>query len=161
MKNPKVFMIALLVVPWLTLPLLGRKAFKRFLPTAIFMCTFTKALDFYGEKKNWWKFYNGIGPFDSMNFMNFGAYLVTSLWVLKLTFGKLPLFIISNTLLHVTFIFGGLKFVDGFKIFSLEQLTKFQYLVLSFFRCLILYAFQYITELNPLKKSFFYKKWIR
>ncbi|MCM3725172.1 hypothetical protein M3226_05590 [Neobacillus cucumis] len=158
MKKQKLFLIALLVVPWLAVPLLGRKAFKRFLPTAIFMCTFTKALDFYGEKKKWWKFYSGIGPFDSMNFMNFGPYLVTSLWVLKLTFGKLPLFIISNTLLHIIFIFGGLRFVEGFRIFSLERLTKFQYLVLSFFRALVLYAFQNITELTPFKKFLSYKK---
>ena len=155
MKNQKLFLIALLVVPWLTIPLLGRKAFKRFLPTAIFMCTFTKALDFYGEKKNWWKFFSGIRPFNSMNFMNFGPYLVTSLWVLKLTFGRLPLFIISNTLLHIIFIFGGLKLVEGFRIFSLERLTKLQYLVLSFFRALVLYAFQYLTEPTPPKKKWY------
>ncbi|MFB5197603.1 hypothetical protein ACE198_22290 [Neobacillus sp. KR4-4] len=145
MKNQKLFLLALLVLPWLTVPLLGRKAFKRFLPTAIFMCTFTKALDLYGEKKNWWKFYNGIGPFNSMNFMNFGPYLVTSLWILKMTFGKFPLYIISNTVLHMFFIFGGLKFVENFKIFSLENLSKIKYLSINFLRALILYGFQYIT----------------
>jgi hypothetical protein len=53
MKNQKLFLIALLVVPWLTVPFLSKKAFRIFLPTAIFMATFTKALDFYGAKKNW------------------------------------------------------------------------------------------------------------
>ncbi|NHM30690.1 hypothetical protein [Neobacillus terrae] len=161
MKNQKLFLIALLVVPWLSVPLLGRKAFKRFLPTAIFMCTFTKAIDFYGEKKKWWKFYSGFGPFNSMNFMNFGPYFATSLWVLKMTYGKFPLFLITNVSLHILFIFGGLKFVKGFKVFSLENLTKFQYLFFSFIRCLILYAFQYITEPTRTKKSFFNKKWTR
>ncbi|WP_413306006.1 hypothetical protein AA0X95_04880 [Bacillus sp. 1P10SD] len=158
MKNQKLLLLSLLVLPWLTVPLLGSKAFKRFLPTAIFMCTFTKALDFYGEKKNWWKFYNGIGPFESMNFMNFGPYLVTSLWILKVTFGKFPLYIISNTLLHMSFIFGGLKVVEDNKIFSLENLTKVKYLAINFLRALVLYAFQYITEPNHIRKSFFNKK---
>jgi hypothetical protein len=157
MKNQKLLLVALLVLPWLTLPLLGRKAFKRFLPTAIFMCTFTKALDFYGEKKNWWKFYSGIGPFDSMNFMNFGPYLVTCLWVLKMTFGKFPLYIISNTVLHMLFILGGLKYVKGYKIFALENLTKLKYLAINFLRALILYVFQYLTEATHTKKSDFNK----
>jgi hypothetical protein len=161
MRNQKLFLFSLLVLPWLTLPFLGRKAFKRFLPTAIFMCTFTKALDFYGEKKNWWKFYSGIGPFNSMNFMNFGPYLVASLWMLKLTFRKFPLFIISNTLLHLSFILYGLKYVKDFNIFSLENLTKVKYMVIDFIRALILYSFQYLIEHTNKKKSVFNKKWIR
>ncbi|MEH7116882.1 hypothetical protein V7128_05570 [Neobacillus vireti] len=161
MKNQKLLLLSLLVLPWLTVPLLGRKSFKRFLPTAIFMCTFTKALDFYGEKKNWWKFYGGIGPLNSMNFMNFGPYLVTSLWVLKMTFGKFPLYMITNTLLHMSFIFGGLKYVKDFKIFSLENLTKFQYMSINLIRALSLYTFQYLTEPKHIKKPFFNKKWIQ
>lgn len=158
MKNQKLLLIALLVVPWLTVPFLGKKAFRRFLPTAIFMATFTKALDFYGEKKSWWKFYSGIGPLNSMNFMNFGPYLVTSLWVLKMTFGKFPLYLIINTILHMSFIFGGLKYVKDFRIFTLENLSKFKYLLINFVRALILYAFQYITEPTPTRKRFIKKK---
>ncbi|MEH7086005.1 hypothetical protein V7139_25160 [Neobacillus drentensis] len=158
MKNQKLFLIALLVVPWLTVPFLSKKAFRRFLPTALFMATFTKALDFYGEKKNWWKFYSGVGPFNSMNFMNFGPYLVTSLWVLKMTFGKFPLYLITNTILHTSFIFGGLKYVKDFRIFTLENLSKFKYLLIDFVRALILYTFQYITEPIPTKKTIFKKK---
>jgi hypothetical protein len=157
MKNQKLFLIALMVVPWLTVPFLGKKAFRRFLPTAIFMATFTKALDFYGEKNKWWKFYSGIGPLNSMNFMNFGPYLVTSLWVLKITFGKFPLYIITNTILHMSFIFGGLKYVKDFRIFTLENLSKFRYLLIDFVRALILYAFQYITEPTPTRKRFIKK----
>ncbi|WP_423798455.1 hypothetical protein [Neobacillus sp. SAB-20_R2A] len=154
MKNQKLFLLLLLVLPWLTVPLMGRKAFKRFLPTAIFMCTFTKALDLYGEKKNWWEFYKGIGPFNSMNFMNFGPYLVTSLWILKMTYGKFLMFIISNTVLHTVFIFGAIKLVKEFKIFSLVNLTKIKYLGVNFLRALILYAFQYITETSFSRKWF-------
>lgn len=161
MKNQKLFLIVLLVVPWLTVPFLGKKAFRRFLPTAIFMATFTKALDFYGEKKNWWKFYSGVGPFNSMNFMNFGPYLVTSLWVLKITFGKFPLYLFTNTILHTSFIFGGLKYVKDFRIFTLENLSKFKYLLIDLVRALILYTFQYITEPTPIKKTIFNKKWFR
>jgi hypothetical protein len=157
MKSPKLFLLALLVLPWLTVPLLGKNAFKKYLPAAIFICTFTKALDFFGERKNWWKFYNGIPPLNSMNFMNFGPYFVTSLWVLKMTYGKFPLYIISNTILHVLFIFKGLKFVKNNNIFSLVNLTKFQYLAIDFFRALLLYGFQYIIDVSLMKKTFLNK----
>ncbi|MCM3567260.1 hypothetical protein [Neobacillus mesonae] len=149
MKNSKLLYIALLILPWLTVPLLGRNALKKYLPAAIFMSTFTKALDLYGEKKKWWRFFKGMPPLDSMNFFNFGPYLVSSLWALKLFFGRFPLFLLSNTILHICFIFfGGLKFVKHFKVFYLDKLTKFQYLGIDFLRALLLYGFQYVVELD-------------
>ncbi|MDP4085540.1 MAG: hypothetical protein Q8934_13130 [Bacillota bacterium] len=149
MKNSKKFYLGLLIFPWLTIPLLGRNAIKKYAPAAIFICTFTKAIDIFGENKKWWKFYKGIPPLDSMNFFNLGPYLVSSLWILKMTYRKFPLYLITNFILHIFFIyFGGLKFVKSYKIFSLQKLTKFQYLVLDFFRALLLYGFQYLNELS-------------
>ncbi len=105
MKNSKLIYIAVLILPWLTVPLLGRKTFKKYLPAALFIRTFTKGLDIFGEKKKWWRFYKGIFHLDSMNFFNFGPYLVTSLWVLKFTYGKFPTYLISNLILHICFIY--------------------------------------------------------
>jgi hypothetical protein len=81
------------------------------------MCTFSKAIQLFGEKKKWWRFYKGIPPLNSANFFNFGPYLVTSLWMLKLTFGKFPLYLISNLILQICFIYlGGLKFFKRIKL---------------------------------------------
>lgn len=154
MKNLKFFYIALLILPWLTVPLLGRNSFKKYLPAAIFMSTFTKAIDLFGEKKKWWRFYKGIPPLNSMNFFNFGPYLVTSLWMLKMTYGKFLIFLILNTTLHICFTFlGGIKLVKRYKIFSLEKLTKFQYIAIDLLRALILYSFQYINDFSHNKKA--------
>ena len=155
MKNLRLLYKALLILPWLTVPFLGRNSFKKYLPAAIFISTFTKAIDLFGEKKKWWRFYKGVPPLDSMNFFNFGPYLVTSLWMLKMTYGKFPLYLISNLILHICFIFfGGVKLVDRYKIFTLEKLTKFQYLVIDFLRALLLYNFQYINNLSHNTKKF-------
>jgi hypothetical protein len=153
MKNSKLFYVALLILPWLTVPLLGRSSFKKFLPAAIFMGTFTKAIDLFGEKKKWWRFYKGIPPLDSMDFFNFGPYIVTSLWMLKLTYGKFSIYSISNMILHICFIyFGGVKLVNRYKIFTLEKLTKSQYLAIDFLRAFILYSFQYMIDFSYSKK---------
>jgi len=155
MKYRKTFLLLLLILPWLTIPLLGKDAFKKYAPAAVFMCTFTKAIDLFGENNKWWKFYKGIHPFDSMNFFNFGPYFITSLWMLKMAYGKIPLYFISNTLLHICFTyFGGIKFVSRYKIFSLDRLTKMQYLCVDFIRALCLYAFQFINDLAYKKNTF-------
>jgi hypothetical protein len=147
MKNQKLFLLALLIVPWLTVPFLGRKSFKKYLPAAIFICTVTTALDLFGEKKKWWRFYKEIPPLKSMNLFNWGPYFVSSLWMLKMTYGKFLLYIISNTILHICFIYlGGLTLLNRYKIGSLVKLTKFQYLVIDFLRALMLYGFQFINK---------------
>ncbi|WEG12576.1 hypothetical protein PU629_21210 [Pullulanibacillus sp. KACC 23026] len=158
MKNSKFFLLAILALPWLSIPLLGKKNFINYLPAAIFMCTFTKALDNYGETKKWWKFYKGIPPFNSMNFFNFGPYLISSLWMLRLGYRKLILYFISNIILHICFIYlGGLKFVHHFKLFSLKRLTKRHYLGIDILRALVLYGFQSIIGLSGKRASQFYK----
>lgn len=149
----KSLFITILIAPWLTLPLLGRNAFKKYLPAAIFISTFVKAIDMYGERKKWWLFYKGIPPLNSMNSLIFGPYFVTSLWMLKLTYGKFPLYLIVNIVLHISFIFlGGVKLVSHFKIFTLERLTKFQYFAINFLRALLLYGFQNVNDLIDIKK---------
>lgn len=149
MKKRKLFLLGVLIIPWLTIPLLGRKSFKKYYSSALSICLFTKVIDIFGEKKKWWRFYKGIPPLDSMNFFNFGPYFITSLWMLKMTYGKFRSYLISNLILHISFIYlGGLKLVKRYKIFSLEKLTKFQYLTIDFLRALLLYSFQYINDLR-------------
>jgi hypothetical protein len=136
----------MLILSWLTLPFLGRNSLKNFLPSALLICAFTKFLDKFGERKKWWRFYKGITPLDSMDFFNFGPYLTASLWMLKLFYGKFWVFLLSNTLLQIFFIFFGLKFVKRYKILSLKELTKIQYLVIDIIRSLLLYTFQWCKD---------------
>jgi hypothetical protein len=154
MKNLKLFYIALLILPWLTVPFLGRNSFKKYLPAAIYMGTVTTALDLFGEKKKWWRFYKEIPPLKSMNIFNWGPYFVSSLWMLKMAYGKFVLYIITNTILHICFIYlGGVKLANYSKIFTLEKLTKFQYLAIDFLRALILYGFQFINNFSQNTKK--------
>ncbi len=147
MKKINLLQITLLILPWLTVPFLGRSSFKKYVPSAIFICTVTAALDLFGERKKWWRFYKGMSYVKSMNFFNWGPYFVSSFWMLKMTYGKFPLYIISNTILHICFIYlGGLTLLNRYKIASLVKLTKFQYLVIDFIRAIMLYGFQCITN---------------
>ena len=46
MKNLRLFYKALLMLPLLTVPFLGRNSFKKYLPAAIFICTVTTSIDY-------------------------------------------------------------------------------------------------------------------
>jgi hypothetical protein len=140
----------MLILSWLTLPFLGKNALKKYLPSAIFISVLTKFLDKFGERKKWWRFYKGISPLDSMDFFNFGPYFATSLWMLKLFYGKFWVFLVSNTILQVVFIYLGLKYVKRYRILSLVFLTKFQYLVIDIFRAILLYSFQWTKDKLPI-----------
>jgi hypothetical protein len=136
----------MLVLSWLTLPFLGWNALKKYFPSGVFICALTKFLDKFGEKEKWWRFYKGISLLDSMDFFNFGPYLATSLWMLKLFYGRFWLFLISNTIFQMAFIYLGLKYVKRFKILSLVFLKKYQYLVIDIIRAILLYAFQWTID---------------
>lgn len=146
MIKSKIFLASMLILSWLSVPFLGKKAFRKYYPSAIFIVILTKILDIYGKKKKWWRFYKGIPPLDSMDFFNFGPYFVSSLWMLKMTYGKFFVYLISNITLHFVFIYMGLRYVKNLKILSLVNLTKFQYLIIDFIRALLLYGFQKVVD---------------
>jgi hypothetical protein len=152
MKYRKLFLLGMLIIPWLSIPFLGRGSIRKYLQTSIFITVFTKLLDLYGEKNRWWRFYKGIHLFDSMDFLNLGPFFASSLWMLKLTYGKFFTYLISNTILHIVFIYAGLTYLKKLKVLALVKLSKPRYLVLHFFRGLLLYLFQYLKDKLTTKK---------
>jgi hypothetical protein len=52
MKNSKLFYVALLILPWLTVPLLGRNSFKKYLPAAILCVHSQKQYNYSVKRKN-------------------------------------------------------------------------------------------------------------
>ena len=152
MKHRNLFLLAMLIIPWLTIPFLGRETIRKYLPSSIFITLFTKLLDIYGKKNQWWRFYPGIQRFDSMNFLNFGPFFASSLWMLKLTYGRFFTYLISNTILHILFIYIGLKYFKKIKVLALVNLSKPRYLVLHTVRGLLLYLFQYLKDKLTTKK---------
>ena len=153
MKNSKLLLIVIAIIPWLTIPLLGQKSFRIFFPASLFMYIYSKIMSVIGERKKWWGFYEGIPPLNSMDFFMFGPYFITSFWMLKWTCGKFFHFLISNTLLHIVYIFLGLKYMKRYRILNVK-ISKIQYLGYHFSRTLLLYAFEFIKR--KLKTSTLY-----
>jgi hypothetical protein len=147
MKKINGFVILMPLLPWLTAPFLGVKAIKRFLPSSIFMSLYLVAEGRFAEKKKWWWFPFNVKP----NVIGeipliIGPFLVGSLWILKYTYGKFNLYLLTNLIVDSLFTYFGLEWFKKIGYVSLVRLTKFQLSIVFLIKTFILYGFQVIYE---------------
>jgi hypothetical protein len=155
MKYSRFFLIIMMILPWFLFPLLGRKTVKRFLPAAIFISLVTTLIHRLANKQKWWWFYSSIHPKvkGSIPF-TFGPQFLTALWILKMTYGKFPLFMLTTTMVHLLFVFPGINLIKRLGIFSLVRANRFHLFLLLLFRGLLLYSFQFAKETIFKKRLF-------
>jgi len=53
-KYSKSLLLLLMITPWFTVPLLGKDAFKRFLPAGLFISLVVRIVNFIAKKRRWW-----------------------------------------------------------------------------------------------------------
>lgn len=136
-----------LLLPWLSIPILGKKAIKRFLPATIFISTFVHLEGLYAEKRKWWWFFERLHP--KMNGMTpflLGTFTVGTLWILRYTFGNFLVYIVTNFLVHLAFVFPLMNWLTKIGIGSLIRLNRMQLLALFTFKAVMLYGFQILVE---------------
>ncbi|WP_226671401.1 hypothetical protein [Metabacillus litoralis] len=147
MKNAKQFMILMTLLPWLSLPLLKKKTFLRFLPGALFMCLYVTAEGYFAQKKKWWWFPFHVKP----NVLGelpliFGPFFVGSFWILKYTYGKFNLYMLVNIIIDSFFTYFTLEWFKKIGYVSLVRLTKFQLSLLFLVKSVLMYGFQVLYE---------------
>ena len=147
MRHSRFLLILMMVLPWFSIPLLGRATIKRFLPATILIACVVKINNITAKKRNWWKFYNSIHPKipGDIPFI-LGPYFILSIWILKLTYGKLTLFIITNAIGHILFAFPGMKLLNELGIVSYIKMKPIQLTLLLTIRGFLLYGFQFVIE---------------
>jgi len=147
MKKSRCFLIALFIISWSSLVFINKNALKRFLPAAIFISIVTKFTNIYAKKRRWWAFYQSIHPkVAGEDTWAWGPFFALTIWVLKWTYGKLPLYILVNLMIHFLFIYFVLPLLKRMGIFSLVRITGKQYFLVYLFREILLYSFQSIKE---------------
>ncbi|MBO1512146.1 hypothetical protein [Metabacillus bambusae] len=147
MRNTKLFMILMSLLPWLSVPLLNAKTFKRFLPSVLFMCLYVASEGYLAQKKKWWWFPLSVKP----NVVGelpliFGPFFVGSFWILKYTYGKFNLYLLINIVIDSIFTYFTLNFFKKIGYVSLVRLTKFQLSLLFLVKSVLMYGFQVMYE---------------
>jgi hypothetical protein len=150
MKNLKIvkpILLGMLGLSWLSIPLLGGKAIKRFLPASVLMSILVAFEMKLAKKRRWWWFFTKIHPKFSGGFpLTWGPFLVGSIWILRFTYGKFVWYVLLNLIIDTFFSYKFVDILKGLGIASLVRLKKYQLSILFFIKSLLLYGFQMIQE---------------
>ncbi|MFP3728667.1 hypothetical protein [Priestia filamentosa] len=147
LKFPKVLLSLMLILPWFSLPLLGKRDVKKYLPAALCISLVVRIVHFIAKRKNWWHWEEKLHPKLSGEFpLMWGPYLIGSMWILKLTYGRFVQFLLLNLFVDSLFTFVLVDFFKKRGIVSLVRLKKWGLALIFFIDSLLLYGFQYIKD---------------
>jgi hypothetical protein len=146
-KKHTLFNSLLVLIPWLSLLFIGRRSFKRYSFSGIFIIIFEILNHLYGHKRKWWKFYDKPKSFirDELPF-SIGPYMPLSMWLLKLSFGNFKKFILLNGIVDGIFAFVVMDVLKKFKIIRLNRLNRVQFFIYIHYKAYLLYGVQYLFE---------------
>lgn len=146
-KRHLVFNLSIILIPWLSLLLIGKRSFKRYSFAGIFIVIFEIVNHLYGHKRNWWKFYDKRKAFfkDELPF-SVGPYMPFSMWLLKISYGNFKRFVLLNLISDGLFAFLFIDILKKFKIISLNGINHFQFFIYLHYKAYLLYGFQYLFE---------------
>jgi len=146
-KNTKVLLLIMMIIPWFSIYLMDKKEFKRFIPGSIFISLVVRMESYLAEKRRWWWFYDKLFPkFRGETPLIWGPFLVGSLWILKFTYGKFYTYMLLNLLIDAFFSYPLVNWFQKLGVASLVRLSRMKLLSIFTFKALLLYAFQFIKE---------------
>lgn len=146
-KLSKAILLSLLILPWLTIPLLGGKTVKRFFLATTFISLVVRAESILAKKRRWWWVYEKIHPKLSGEFpLIWGPFFVGTMWILKLTYGKFFVYLITNLVTDTIFAYPFMNVCKRLGLGSLVRLKKYQLSIVFFVKSLLLYGFQFLKE---------------
>ncbi|MDQ0257727.1 hypothetical protein J2S74_005189 [Evansella vedderi] len=147
MKNQWLINILMVIISWLSLPILGWQNIKRFLPAAILVGLLEAWNVQIGKKQKWWVFHNNPNSYLSGEFpFNIGPFFVGSMWILKWTYGNFKKFISLNAVVDGFFAFILIRVMNKLKVAQLVRINHFQFFLYFFYKAFFLYGFQYLFE---------------
>ncbi|MED3727802.1 hypothetical protein HPB58_10980 [Priestia filamentosa] len=145
-SRKKTFSLAMIIIPWLTVPFMGKKAFFRFLPVASFINLFLSLLSLKANKRRWWMNKNPLSP-GSVDFSYIlGPYYVATLWIFKLTYGNFPKYLLTNMILDFINAFPFASIWEKVGIFKFQKMKHLTWYFICVCLAVLIYGYQYLVE---------------
>ncbi|MGG0383203.1 hypothetical protein ABEY69_09240 [Priestia filamentosa] len=145
-SRKKTFSLAMIIIPWLTVPFMGKKAFFRFLPVASFINLFLSLLSLKANKRRWWMNKNPLSP-GSVDFSYIlGPYYVATLWIFKLTYGNFPKYLLINMILDFINAFPFASIWEKVGIFKFQKMKHLTWYFICVCLAVLIYGYQYLVE---------------
>lgn len=146
-KIQRLVNVAMVLISWLTLPLLGSRNIKRFLPASILIVLIDGISIQIGKKQKWWVFYNKPKSYLFGEFpFSIGPFFVSSMWILKWTYGNFKKFILLNAIINGIFAFPVANLARKFRYYRLVRLNNFQFFLNFISKAFLFYGIQYLFD---------------
>ncbi|HWO77104.1 MAG TPA: hypothetical protein VNM69_14610 [Bacillus sp. (in: firmicutes)] len=142
MKYSKSLLLMMIILPWFTVPFLGKDTFKRYLPAGLFISLVVQIVHSIAKQRRWWWWHE---PSGGLAFIG-GPYFVGTLWILKWTYGKFIRYMALNLAVHSMFTYVLVDWLRKARIVSLVRLQKIHLLLIFLLDALLLYGFQVLKE---------------
>lgn len=142
-----IFNGTMVLLTLLTLPLLGMRNIKRFLPASILIGLVEMITLQIGKKRKWWVFYNKPNSYLFNEFpYNISVFFVVSMWVMKWTYGNFIRFLFLNGIINSFFAFPFSKFARKIRYYTLVRISHFQFFLYFFSKAILFYCLQLLFE---------------
>ncbi|WP_069187940.1 hypothetical protein [Sporosarcina globispora] len=146
MNKKNLLSLGMLLIPWFSVPLLGKVSFVRFLPVTTFVNLFMSILSIFAIKNKWWKNKGTLfGSPINLPYM-LGIFFVGTLWIFKLTYGKFVKYLLLNIVMDYILAFPFAKLATKVGVFEFKKMRPIVFFYLSVFLAVIIYGYQYIVE---------------
>ncbi|MBY0200394.1 hypothetical protein ACQKGA_28375 [Priestia megaterium] len=143
----KLMLLALLLLPWLSLFKINKMTFKRYLPVLTFSSLVIALLSELSKSYRWWKVKKPLFPklSSDISFI-FGPFFIANLWVFKLTYGNFKNYMLVNSLFDYMFAYPLTTIAEKLKVYKMVNMSRLQLFTLSIATSIINYLYQFFIE---------------
>ncbi|WP_100333451.1 hypothetical protein [Bacillus alkalisoli] len=147
MNKQKKMLWLMVILSSSTLPLLGWKSIRRFIPAITFINLYLCMESHFAYKKKWWVIKEKILPSLIGEFaLMVGPFFAGTLWILKWTYGKFPLYMLVNLAFGWFFAFPFYAFFEKHGIWTLKKLSRWQLWLVFTNKAILMYFYQKLVE---------------
>ncbi len=147
----KLVLLAVLLLPWLSIVKGDKFVFKKYLPVLTFSSLVIAFISELSKNFTWWKVRKPLFPklSSDISFI-FGPFFVANFWVFKLTYGNFKKYLLINVLFDYLFdylfAYPLTSLAEKLKVYKMVNMTRFQLFIISIATALINYLYQYFIE---------------
>ena len=139
--------IGLIIISWISILLLPKPAFRKYLPVSILCSLMVVCGCFVSYRYKWWKVKGGITELIFMDFsFIYGPFFAGTLWFFHLTFGKFKRYLLLNSLANISFSFPLTSFFEKYSVYKLVNLKRIYLFLLYSGFAVIIYGYQLLIE---------------
>lgn len=141
----RIVLIAMVILPWITIFFLHKHSLKRFMPATIFASLLVTIVFEIGHVYDWWRIEEKLFPWDAITSVPlvYGVFLVGTLWIFHYVYDKkFVIYIITNILTDAFYSFVFLKILISIGLYRLVNMGSLGIFLMMLAIAVIIYVYQ-------------------